>query len=167
MWNIIEFDKKLYGFKEYQPREWNSRRIAAAKRALEKEIEKAGLFPELMRFHSVEERVIQIDTAVAQRIKQFRDDVASDLWKCRREFKSLPANIQKDVINFWNKSFAPKEPFRLLSLINRYKQDPLYFEREKGNASRYTMSVIKDGVLKVIEISKEQYWKNITQIDSK
>lgn len=43
MFNVIEFDKKRYTF-NYEARDWNNRRIAAARRALKKEKEKAGLF---------------------------------------------------------------------------------------------------------------------------
>lgn len=37
-------------------REWNGRRIAAAKRAVAREADAMALFPELRRVHSVEER---------------------------------------------------------------------------------------------------------------
>lgn len=168
MWNKIHFDKSRYSFsKNYSPREWNNRRLAAAKRALRKEQEKAGLFPELMKFKSVEERINQIDSCVLQRVKQFRDDVAKDFWECRKRFKTLPENIKQDVIIFWNKSFVPKEPFRLLSLIHRWQVDPLYFEREKGNVSKFTKTVISNGNLKIIEVSKDEYWSSLTRIDSK
>jgi hypothetical protein len=56
---------------------------------------------------------------------------------------------------------VPKEPFRLLSLITRYKQDNLYFEREKGNASRFTKNLIVDGKIKVIEVTPEEYFSHI------
>lgn len=99
-------------------------------------------------------------------VKQFRSNVALDLWNCRKEFKLLPMDIKKDVIEFWNKSYVPKEPFRFLSLIHRWKVDPLYFEREKGNASRYIKSIIgADGTLKVIEVSQDEYYAHMGYID--
>lgn len=167
MWNKIYFDAKRYNFKGFTLREWNNRRLSAAKRALKKEKEKAGLFSELMKFNSVEERVEQMDNMIVQRVKQFRDSAAEDIIKCRKKFRSLPDNIKIDVIEYWNKSIAPKEPFRFLSLIHRWEVDPLYFEREKGNASKFTKTVILNGNLKVIEISKDEYWSSLTRIDSK
>ena len=77
MWNKIYFDSKRYSFKDFALREWNNRRLAAAKRALKKEKEKAGLFPELMKFNSVEERVEQMDNMLLQRVKQYRDSAAN------------------------------------------------------------------------------------------
>ena len=163
----LKFEKSRYSFsKNYSPREWNNKRLAAAKRALKKEQEKAGLFPELMRFNSVDERINQIDNSVIQRVKEFRSSVAKDFWKCRKIFNTLPQSIKNDVVAFWNKSSAPKEPFRLLSLINRWHIDPLYFEREKGNASKFTQTIISNGTLKVIEVSEDEYWSNINHIDS-
>lgn len=167
MWNKIFFDAKRYSFKGFTLREWNNRRLSAAKRSLKKEKEKAGLFPELMKFNSVEERVEQMDNMLLQRVKQFRDSAAKDIWECRKRFRSLPDNIKNDVIEYWNKSIAPKEPFRFLSLIHRWQVDPLHFEREKGNVSKYTRTIISDGCLKIIEISKDEYWSNLKRIDSK
>jgi hypothetical protein len=70
MFKKIKFDKANYSLsKDLRP--WNNRRLAAAKRAVKKEIEKAGLFPELARFSSVEERVSQIDSSMRDRINFF------------------------------------------------------------------------------------------------
>lgn len=167
MWNKIYFDSERYSFKGFTLKEWNNRRIAAAKRALKKEKEKAGLFPELMKFNSVEERVEQMDNMLLQRVKQYRDSAAEDIIKCRKRFRSLPDNIKNDVIEYWSKSMVPKEPFRFLSLIHRWDEDPLYFERVKGNASKFIKTVISNGNLKIIEVSKDEYWSSLTRIDSK
>lgn len=166
MYKLFNFAKEntLYGF---TLKEWNNRRIGAAKRALKREKEKAGLFPELMKFNSVEERMSQVDNMILERIKQFRNDKALDLWKCRTKFRNLPQDIKKDVLEFWNNSIAPKEPFRLLSLIHRWEEDNLYFERIKGNASKFTMSVIGiDRVLRVVEVSQDEYYAHMGAIDN-
>lgn len=167
MWNKISFDTKRYSFKDFTLKEWNNRRVSAAKKALLKEKEKAGLFPELMKFNSVEERIEQVDNMILERVKQFRNDAAKDLWDCRKRFRELPENIKEDVIAFWNKSAVPKEPFRLLSLIHRWEKDPLYFEREKGNASKYIKTIISNGISKIVEVSKDEYWANLNRIDAK
>lgn len=167
MWNKIDFEQRRYSFKNFTLREWNNRRLSAAKRALKKEKQKSGLFPELMKFNTVEERIEQTDNMILARVKQFRNDTARDLWDCRKKFRELPENIKEDVIAFWNKSFAPKEPFRLLSLIHRWKEDNLYFEREKGNASRFIKTVIVNNKPSIVEVSKGEYWASLTRIDSK
>lgn len=119
-----------------------------------------------MRFNSVEERIEQIENSNQNRVLNYRTDAARDLWMCRKKFKALPDNVKKDVAEFWSNSLAPKEPFRLLSLIHRWEEDPLYFERRKGNASKFIQSVVGlDGKLRVVEISQEDYYAQMGNID--
>lgn len=108
MWNKISFDKKRYCFKDFTLKEWNNRRVSAAKKALLKEKEKAGLFPELMKFNSVEERIEQVDNMILGRVKQFRND-----------------------------------------------------------ASKYIKTIISNGISKIVEVSKDEYWANLNRIDAK
>ena len=164
----IYFDKKEYFFK-YEKKEWSSRRIAAAKRALKKEKEKAGLFgEELMNFRSIDERISQIDKAKFESIQKFRDYEARTIRELRKDFRALSYEDKKDVIEYWNKSHIPKVPFRFASLLNNLKIDPLYFKRLKGEAHPYTRTVIrKGGKIEVIEISKEESIAGIYKIDTK
>jgi len=74
----IDFDKKRYPAKTLTPKEWSKQRIAAAKRALKKEKERAGLFPELMRFNSAEERMEQADSNFLERVVFYRKKIADD-----------------------------------------------------------------------------------------
>lgn len=168
MVQYIKFDKRTYNHR-YELREWSNQRIAAAKRALKKEREKAGLFgEELMRFTSVKERQSQVDTMLIKRFQQFRNDAANDIKEVRSKFKKLPGDVQKDILEYWNNIEMPKAPFRFLSLMHNYEIDPLYFKRLKGEAWPYTQTVIgKDGVLRTIEISQEQSMQGIYLIDKK
>lgn len=166
MWNKIYFDKDEYD-KKYLPREWNRRRIAAARRALKKEREKAGLFgEELMRFTSVEERISQVDKNIIERSNTFRNDDARIIWDIRKRFRALPKNIQQEIVDHWNKSMVPKVPFRFSSLIHRYEVDNKFFDRKKGLATKYIKNVLENGVIKIVEVTQEQYWKSIYKIDT-
>lgn len=168
----IDFDKKRYPAKTLTPKEWSKQRIAAAKRALKKEKERAGLFPELMRFNSAEERMEQADSNFLERVVFYRKKIAEDLKQCKKEFRALPEEIKKSIVKYWKDTYMPKEPFRLLGLINEYKKDSLYFERMKGNASKFTETVISydsfgTKISKIVEITNDKYWSNLQRIDEK
>lgn len=160
---LVTFDKKRK-VKKYKFKEWNNYRIAAAKRALKKEKKRAGLFPdELMRFKSIEERIMMIEVNLKSRIKHFRDYDAQVILRIKKKFKSLNIEAQEEVIEEWNKSLIPKEPFRLASMIHSYMKDPLCFKRRRGEAHPYIKGLIIDGIHTVIEVSKEDYYKHINK----
>ncbi len=166
MFGVIYFDENRFT-KKVKPKEWNNHRRARAKLAIKKQRDKAGLFgEELMQHTTVEQRLTEIDNNFIDRVSSWRKDIAQDLIECRRVFKALPANIKKDITTYWSNSIIPKEPFRFLSLIHRYKEDPLYFERAKGNATKYTKTIIgKDRKIKIVEISVEESFSSLNKID--
>lgn len=166
MFGVIYFEEERF-IKKVKPKEWNNSRKARAKLAIKKQREKAGLFGEqLMKHTTVEQRLTEIDNNFRSRVSSWRTDIAKDLIECRKVFKSLPLNIKNDIANYWSNSMIPKEPFRFLSLVHQYKIDPLYFERDKGTASKYTRTIIgKDRKIRVEEISIEESFSQLNKID--
>lgn len=166
MFGVIHFDKRRYNFK-FTPKPWSNQRKAAAKRALKRAREKAGLFgEELMEFTTVEDRLTSMDNNCIQRVKLWRDSDAKLLWEIRKKFRALDKEAQNELIEHWNESTMPKEPFRFASLLERYERDPLTFKRDKGLVYPYTKVIINNGVSNIVEISKEEYWNTIYRIDS-
>jgi len=166
MFGRIFFDKKRYNIKA-SPKAWSNQRIASAKRSLQKAREKAGLFgEELMEFTTVEQRLTTIDKSFIQRVKDFRNSDAKLLWEIRKKFRALPEDVKNDIEEYWNYISMPKEPFRFASLLHQYEKDPLYFKRLKGLAHAYTRTIVNGNEIKVVEISKEESYMQIYNIDS-
>lgn len=138
--------------------EWNNRRIGAAKRALKREREKAGLFgEELMRFTSVEERKSQINQSSTDFVERMRK-LDARFWREGRAFYySLPKEEREEIRAYWEKVPYRKEGMRFASLMTQLKRDPKHIKRLIGLASPYTRGIIINGERHVVEITKEEH----------
>ena len=138
--------------------EWNNRRIGAAKRALKREREKAGLFgEELMRFTSVEERKSQINQASTDFVERMRR-LDAQFWREGRAFYySLSKEEREEIMAYWEKVPYRKEGMRFASLMTQLKRDPKHIKRLIGLASPYTRGIIINGERHVVEITKEEH----------
>jgi hypothetical protein len=94
------------------------RKLAAARRAIEKDRERCGLFPEMMQFTKVEDRVDAIahhrQLWVADRRK-----IQADGWReARRRLRTLPPTRRAAVQRYWAQSNMPGDPVYLLGIIH-------------------------------------------------
>lgn len=150
------FDKSDIRYEDIP--EWNNRRIAAAKRALKKERERAGLFgEELMRFKSVEERQTQINERSYDFVHRMREYDTRTWREARAYYYSLSKEGRLETKQYWEGSRSPKEAFRFADLITQLRRDPKYIKRKIGLASPYTRDIIINGQLHVIEITKQEH----------
>lgn len=97
-----------------------TQRIAAAKRALKKEREKAGLFQdELMRYKTIDERFFIQEQRRKDFVKRMRSFEARMWIEARKLFRSLKHHpkVQKKIIESWNK-FPVKDPIYLIDIIH-------------------------------------------------
>lgn len=130
----------------YTPTIINNRHIGAAKRALKKEKEKAGLFPDLMRFNSIEERLFQKEENKQEFVKRMRSSDAKFWIKARKELATLPLKTQKRLLEKWNNSetrLMNAEAFRFASLVSDAVRYPDKFIHEQiyNDASRKTIAL--------------------------
>jgi hypothetical protein len=97
-------------------REWTPLRVKAAERAVRREAENMPLFPELRRFHTVEERIVQMDNRsdiIAQRLRTGR----AKMWREARAFlQSLPESDRQRLLAKWNTRFTPGGPADLFAV---------------------------------------------------
>lgn len=106
--------------KEDSKLEITSRKVAYAKRALEKKRAKAGLFgEELMRFKTIEERFEMMKFRKKELVKNMRHFEAKAWREARKLFKSFSYNpsLQKKIIEYWNNSEIPKNGTYLIETI--------------------------------------------------
>ena len=144
----------------YQQREWNNRRKAAAKRALKKERERAGLFgEELMRFKTVEERMDQVDgmsLSYARRMRMYEADRIKSL---RKKLRSMPEHIREEILDYWNSEdiTIPRKSHFLSDLITQMERDPKHIKRLTGEAPPYIKNIVINGKLKIVDIPRDEY----------
>lgn len=111
---------------------WSPQRIAAARRAVQREAEKVaalreqvGLFPEMQaeiqpRFTTVEERQQWADQDQIWKTQHFRSCHNKTWRKARRAFYALPALRRRGIRLLWNSSAIPKDPAYFAEFVRRY-----------------------------------------------
>lgn len=100
-----------------EPREWTSRRLQAAHRAVQREKDANALFPELCRFSTVGERTEQIDSRQDKFVRRMRSFRAQQWLGVRRQLRQLPQEFRERVLAKWNTGFMPGDPAHLAALI--------------------------------------------------
>lgn len=84
------------------PIERTARRVRNAERSIQRERDDIPLFPELVRFKSVDERLRHLDNMTMAYWQRIRDASAKTWRKFRRRLYSLPeADIDK-FLAYWN-----------------------------------------------------------------
>jgi hypothetical protein len=92
-----------------QKREVTNRRLAASKKWIAKEIDKAGLYAEEVaaEMPTPEERIDKIDTNSVEWWKTVRQS-AADRWRvARRRFFAFPADEQAKILAAWKSNGCP------------------------------------------------------------
>lgn len=92
-------------------------RLAAARRAVERDREQCGLFPEMMVHKSAEERAQAVVTEAAIWWAEMRQRVAKDWRRARRELRDLSLIKRQGVASYWSTCVFPGVPVYLLELI--------------------------------------------------
>lgn len=113
---------------------WSPQRIAAARRAVDKEAAKVAakrdevaLFPELQAeiepaFTTVEERQAMMDAREVHITRHFRGNAARTWRAARRCFYRLPEIRRRGVRRLWNESSTPKGPAFFAEFVRSYSQ---------------------------------------------
>lgn len=104
---IIRHDMKRIPRATMPPR--SARRIANARRAVEADREACGLFPEMARFQTAEERLDHIDAIEVRRWQGIRDHEARNWKELRRRLRAMPANKREAFLDEWNSAYCPAE----------------------------------------------------------
>lgn len=95
------------------------RRVAAARRSVEKQKAKLGMFAGQFPVETVEERLDRIDRAHIDIQKWFRSSRAADWFKARRLLLSQPDEVRQSLIAEWNAAPYPGTPEYLLDFLHR------------------------------------------------
>lgn len=104
-----------------QRREWTTRRLAAARRAVAREQDAVALFPELSRYATVADRVAEIDETSFYMVLRWRAFQAKAWRKARRALAAMPDAQRRGMIRYWNQSTCPADPSYLLDALHRQR----------------------------------------------
>jgi len=100
------------------------RRLAAAKRALERERKQAGMFvEELGPRDTPEERIARHDAAFVADWQRRRDKQAKSWREARRWLYSLPEQQKRAILDVWQRGVYTATPQYLLSLIRSHVEE--------------------------------------------
>lgn len=110
---------KFYSHIKASRREITPRRIAAARRALQKQADAVALFPELQPKQTPQERCEQFEAETVAMVQRWRDHEAASWKRARRMFRALPPAQRAEVeARFWGNRFMPKTAVYLLETIH-------------------------------------------------
>jgi hypothetical protein len=95
------------------------RRLAAARRALQRQADEVPLFPELQPNETPEERIARMDALAAAHLQSMRDHTAATWRRARRELRSLTPDQLAYVMARWNHPtwHPPHEAHYLADLV--------------------------------------------------
>jgi len=94
------------------------RRLAAARRFLQKENDKVALFPELQIDQSPEERVLETNLVAESWLKDHRKWMAGKWREARAKLRGLPRDQRDLILAYWQKRIFPGCPTYLIGLIS-------------------------------------------------
>ena len=104
-----------------QPTQPSTRRVAAAKRAVQAEKDRYPLFPELVRYATTESR---LDAMQEHRItwwQQHRNHVAASWREARASLRSLPPGPRSGILRYWQTCSLPGHPVYLLGMLHDHR----------------------------------------------
>lgn len=125
------------------------RKVAAARKAIEQDRERCGLFPEMMQFTTVEDRVDAIARHRSLWVADMRQHQADNWRRARRLLRELPPGTRTGIRRYWAQSIMPGDPVYLLGLIHDAHARGVCFWRKLAYLHR--LKLIGAGRLKFIQ----------------
>lgn len=108
---------KFYPYIKATRRPVTGRRLAAARRALQRQADKVALFPELAPTETPAERVDRFDAESVAMVQRHRDWLAQTWRRARRQLRALPPEQHAEVMRQWRNKFLPKTAVYLADII--------------------------------------------------
>jgi DNA-directed RNA polymerase specialized sigma24 family protein len=94
------------------------RRLAAARRSIQRQTEAVSLFPELAPAETSEERIDRLDNENVAMVQRWRDNTAQTWRRVRRQLRSLTPDQRAAVLKRWSNPWLPKQAHDLADVIH-------------------------------------------------
>lgn len=89
-----------------------TRRLKNAEKAIERERDSIPLFPELVRFKTVEQRLDHLDDCQIRYWQNIRDQLAQTWRKFRQRLYGLPEAERQRFLDYWNsRTMTPAQAY--------------------------------------------------------
>ena len=116
--SLIMFDSmRFFRYPRPLQREITSRRLSAARRAIQRDRDSWALFPEYVKHHTAEERIAAVDEDVSAAFQLRRHQRAEAWRRARAALRQMPEQQRRDAMEFWQRGIYPASPEYLLALI--------------------------------------------------
>jgi hypothetical protein len=101
------------------PRPITPRRLSAARRSLQRQVDAVALFPELQPTETPEQRIARLDAAAEAHFQRMRDHTAATWRRARQAFRNLTPPQRAQVLSRWHAPtwHPPHEAHYLADLI--------------------------------------------------
>ena len=109
----MKFDRSIKATR----RPVTGRRLAAARRALQRQADKVALFPELAPTETPAERVDRFDADSVAMVLRWRQHTAQTWRRARRQLRALTPEQRAEVMAQWNNKWLPKQAHYLADII--------------------------------------------------
>lgn len=109
----------------------STRRISAARRAVQRQKDKYALVPELVTSQTAEERLDKREATIIAWNKERRHQLAVDWIRARRMLRELPEPKRKSALAYWQRKIYPGHPGYLICLISNILDGSFDPEEEK------------------------------------
>jgi hypothetical protein len=108
-------------YPRWEPYEVTPHKLAAARRAIQKQKDRYPLFPEFLKHRTAEERLASIAVELETWWKEMRERHAK-LWrKARQNLNSLPTGPRAAIKRYWKICGCPGDPVYLLTIIHEHR----------------------------------------------
>ena len=114
-------------------------RMAAARRAVERDRERCGLFPDMMKFKSAEQRVTAVLDDRVTWWRGMRDAQAKTWRRARREVRSMPELSRRGLMLYWQTCPGPGTPSYLLDMVTQWRRGLKCYWHELAAARRIAL----------------------------
>ena len=94
------------------------RRLAAARRSLQRQTDAVCLFPDLAPTETPDQRIDRIDQETVAMVQRWRNHTAQTWRRARRQLRTLTADQRAAVLKRWNIRGLPKQAHYLADLIH-------------------------------------------------
>jgi hypothetical protein len=108
-------------YPRWEPYEVTPRKLAAARRAIQKQKDRYPLFPELIKHQTPEERLASIAVEREAWWQRMRDRHANVWRKAHQNLNSLPPGPRAAIKRYWEICGRPGDPVYLLTIIHEHR----------------------------------------------
>src|SRR5215469_14058071 len=130
-----------------EPYEITPRKLAAARRAVQRQKDRFPLFPELITHQTAEERLDAIAYGRAEWWQNMRDHQAKQWRRARKSLRDLPRGPRAAITRYWQICGHLGDPVYLLSIIHEHKARKVCFWHVMAELRRLQIKPICSSVL--------------------